>query len=626
MLSQSTLGRRQSRATATNGLHSGAIATGPGPEAAGGDPVHEAVADGPDAGAAAATGPDAGAAAAAGPRAFTIVDPHRDSISQAELQTDQQPARLETSLLAHETVEQQMSNDSVQQLIHGQPYGQAQLPGLLPIYLPLVIPLGHGLSADAETQHPIWNPISSSAGLSIGPSQPAHAAVSPQPGVVLNPSATIAPQPQHPVIPGAHSQLPNQTSQPGNAQSPPEMRNPLLAPQCASVPLVPQQADQPNSQLSIPSIRLHSSPQLQAQALSRDQPSPQLINPGLAGDQSVIAAKAPDGSKGRTEAERSGGDLPVDGQCLSVEGPQLSAERQVSVGLQIQAPPAQAAKAEQQLLKAKREMMNTRSVKGNKAHNSANLQPVQGLAQRSDSAALSSAQSAGTRRSLRSSSGTAAAAESRGAVDAAAARAVSSGLAAPAVLPGSGHVSVSVPMAQLPYAPAAKAQHQTSETARPQIVSLGLTNAASLPHVAPSSSSGPSSSLDHRAAPGPAPIVTPRAAPSSVSSDAQPKSAASPVPSSGPNINPKSAPISVPSSGPSPVAGTSDPSRAAPTLQAAAPVLPKAASDASPKPLLRAASMSAPSTEPASAVLCSPPRPAPRQTPKPPPRLQRSML
>ncbi|KAL0031909.1 hypothetical protein WJX79_004616 [Trebouxia sp. C0005] len=118
-----------------------------------------------------------------------------------------------------------------------------------------------------------------------------------------------------------------------------------------------------------------------------------------------------------------------------------------------------------------------------------------------------------------------------------------------------------------------------------------------------------------------APIVTPRAAPSSVSSDAQPKSAASPVPSSGPNINPKSAPISVPSSGPSPVAGTSDPSRAAPTLQAAAPVLPKAASDASPKPLLRAASMSAPSTEPASAVLCSPPRPAPRQTPKPPPTL-----
>ena len=709
MLSQSTSNRRQSRATATNGLHSGAVATGPGPEAAASDPVHEAVANGPDAGAAAATGPDAGAAAAAGPRAVANLDPQRDETSQAELQIDQQPARLEASLLAHETMDQQMSNDSMQHLFHGQPYGQAQLPGLLPGHLALVIPPGHGFPADGAFQHhPIWNAISSSAGLFIVPSQPTQAAVSPQPGVVLNPSATLVPQPQQHVIPGTHSQLPNQTSHTGRAQSPPEMHNPLLAPQATSVPLVPQQADRPNPQLPIPSLRLHSSPQLQgqtqrdhlspqlqAQALSQDQPSPQLFDPCPAGDQpghellsqpsprvqpspeesspaiaptstkrvlrhksksnaqSVITAKAPDASKGRTEAEQSGADLPVDGQHLSAEGPHLSAERhelsaerqhlsaerQVSVGLPIQAPPAQAAKAEQQSLKAKRGMMNTR-VKGNKTLDSANLQPAQGLAQRSDSAALSSAQTAGTRRSLRSSSGTAAA-ESRGAVDAAAARAVSSGLAAPAVLPGSGPVSVSIPMAQLPYAPAAKTQRQTSETARPQIASLGLTNAASSPNCAPSSSSGPSPSLDQvlksvpstalRAAPGPAPTVTPRAAsrsvPASVPPLTQPKSAASPVPRSGPNVNPKSPPGSVPSSAPSPVAGISDPSRAvsasrtAPNLPAAALILPKAGSDAIPKPLLRAASTSAPSPEPASAALRSPPRPSPRQTPKPPPML-----
>ncbi len=740
-LSQSTLNRRQSRASAANGLHSGAVAAGPGPEAASSEPVHEAVANGPDAGAAAATGPDAGAAAAtgpdagaaaaAGPRAVSTVDPHRNSISQAELQTDHQPARLEASLLAHETMDQQMSNDSVQQLFHGQPYGQAQLPGLLPGHLPLVIPPGHGLP-DAFQHHPIWNAISNSAGVFLVPGQPAQAAVSPQPGHVLNPSATFAPQPQQHVIPGTDAQLPNQTSHTGSAQSPPAMHNPLLALQSTSFPLVPQQDDQPNSRLPIPSLRLHSipqlygqtqrdqlSPQLQAQALSQDQPSPQLqaqdpsrdqpspqlfdlspagsqpsprvqpspkeSSPSIAptsakrvlrrksksNAQSVVTAKAADASTGRTEAEQSGADLPVDGQNLSAEGPQLSAERQQlsaerqqlsaerqqlsagrqqlsaegpqlsaerqeSVGLPIQAPPAQAARAEQQSLQAKRGLMNTRSVKGNKTQEPANLQPAQGLAQRSDSAALSSAKKAGTRRSLRSSSGTAAA-ESRGAVDAAAARAVSSGPASPAVLAGSGPVSVSIPMAQLPYTPAAKAQRQTSETARPHTASLGLTNAAILPNFAPSSSLGPSPSLDQipksapsttpRAAPGPAPTVTPRVAPTSVPasvpSDPQPKSAASPVPSSVPNVNPKSAPGSVPNSAASPFAGTSDPSRAvpaskaAPTLQAAAPILPKAV----PKLLPRAASTSAPRPAPASTALRVPPRPAPRQTPKPPPTL-----
>ncbi len=699
MLSQSTSNRRHSRATATNGLPSGAVATVPGPEAAGSDPVHEAVATGPDAVAAAATGPDAGAAAAAGPRAVANTDPLRDSISQAELQTDQQPARLEASLLAHETMDQQMSNDSVQELFHGQPYGQAQLPGLLPGHLPLVIPPGHGLPAGAAFQHhPIWNATSSSAGLFIVPSQPTQAAVSPQPGLVLNPSATLAPQPQQHVIPGSHSQLPNQTSHTGSAQSPPETHNSLLAPQSTSFALVPQQAGQPNSQLPIPSLRLHSSPQLldqtkrdqlspqlQAQALNQDQTSPQLFDPCPAGDQpghelrsqpsprvqpspkesppaiapasakrvlrrksksnaqSVITAKGPDALKGRTETEQSGAGLPVDrqhpsaeGQELSAEWQELSAESQVSVGLPTQAPPAKAAKAEQQSLKAKRGMMNTRSVKGNRAQNSAHLQPAQALAQRSDSAALSSAQKAGTRRSLRSSSGTAAG-ESRGAVDAVAARAVSSGLAAPAVLPGSGPASVPIPFAQLPYAPAAQAQPQISEATRAQTASLGLTNAASSPNFAPSSSSGPSSSLDQipksvpstapRATPGPAPTVTPRAAPSSVPASVphiQPKSAASPVPSSGPNVNPKSVPSSVPNSAPSPIAGISDASRAvsapgaAPTLQAAFPILPKAGSDAIQKPLFRAASTSAPSPEPASAVFSGPPRPVHRQTPKPP--------
>ncbi len=691
-LSQSTSNCRQSRASAANGFHSRAVASGPGPEAA---------ANRPDAGAAAATGSDAGAAAAACPRAVANLDPQRDYISQAELQTDQQPARLEASLLAHEKMDQQMSNDSVQQLFHAQPYGQAQLPVLLPGHLPLVIPSGHGLPADSAFQHhPIWNAISSSAGLFIVPSQPSQAAVCPQPGHVLDPSATIAPQPQQHVIPRTYSQLPNRTSHTGTSQSPPEMHNPLLAPQATSFPLVSQQADQPNPQLPVSSPRLHSSPQLQgqaqrdqlspqlqAQALSRDQPSPQLFDSCPAGDQPghellsqpsprvqpspqesspaiaptsakrvlrhksksnaqpVIMAKAPEASKGRTETEQTGAGLPVDGQHPSAEGQelsaerqelsterqQLSAERQESVGLPIQAPPAQAAKAEQQSLKAKRWMLNTRSLKGNKAQD-----PAQGLAQRSDSAALSSAQTAGTRRSLKSSPGTAAA-ESRGAVDAAAARAVSSGLAAPAVLAGSGPVSVSIPMAQLPYAPAAQAQRHTSEAARAQTASLGLTNAAGLPNCAPRSSSGPSPSLDQvpksvpstapREAPGPAPTVTPRVAPNSVPAsvpDVQPKSAASPVPSSGPNVNPKSAPGSVPNSAACPSAGISDPSRAvsapraAPTLQVAGPILPKAASDAIPKPLLRAASSSAPSPEPASAVLRSPPRPGPRQTPKPP--------
>ena len=693
-VSQSTSSRRQSRAAAVNGLHSGAVATGPGPEAAASDPVHEAVANGPDAGAAAAAaGPRAGAAA--GPRAVANIDPHRDSISQAELQTHHQPARLEASLLAHETMDQQMSNDSVQQLFHGQPYGQAQLPGLLPGHLPLVIPAGHGLPAGHAFQHhPIWNAISSSAGLFLVPSQPTQADVSPQPGP--------EPQPQQHVIPGTHSQLPNQACNTGRAQSPPEMHNPQLAPQAASLPSVPQQDDQPSSQLPVPSLRLNSSPQLQgqtqrdqlspqlqAQALSRDQPSPQLFDLWPTSDQpghgqpsprvqpsaeesspaiaptsakrvlrrksksnvhSVVAPKAPDASKGRTEAEQSGADLPgqvdrqqlsaerqqlsAERQQLSVERQRLSAERQESVGLPIQAPPAQAAKAEQQSLKAKRGMTKTRSVKGNKAQDSANLQPAQELAQRSDSAALSSAQTAGTRRSLRSSSGTAAA-DSRGAVDAAAARAVSSGPAAPAVLPGSGPVSVSIPMAQLPYAPAAKAQRQSYEAARPQLASLGLTNAASEPNFAPCSSSGPSLSLaqvpksvpstEPRAAPGSAPTVTPRAAPSSVPASVpthtQPKSAASPVPGSGPNANPKSAPSSVPNSAPSPVAGLSDASRAVPasraaaTLQAAAPIVPNGI----PKLLLRAASTSAPSPDPASAALRGPPRPAPRQTPKPSP-------
>ena len=692
MLSQSTSHRRQSRAAATNGLHSGAVATGPGPEAAASDPVLEAVANGPDAGAAAATSPDAGAAAAAGPRAVANLDPQRENIRQAELQTDQQPARLEASLLAHETMDQQMSNDSVQQLFHGQPYGQAQLPGLLPGHLPLVI---HGLPAsDAFQQHhPIWNAMSAAANVVLVPSQPAQAAVSPQPGP--------EPQTQQHVIPRLHPQHPNQTSPTGSAQSPPEMQKPLLAPQATSFPLVPQQDDQPNSQLPIPSLRLHSSPQLQgqtqrdqlslqlqAQAPSRDQPSPQLFDLCPAGDQPgpellsqpspeelfpaiaptsgkrvlrrksksnaqpVVTAKAPDASKVRTEAEQSG--LPVDGQHLSAEGSQLSAERQQlsaerqqlsakrhelsaerqhlsaerqeSVGLPTQAPPAQAAKAEQQSLKAKRGLLKTRSIKGNKAQDSANLQPAQELAQRSDSAALSSAQTAGTRRSLRSSPGTAAA-ESRGAADAAAARAVSSSPAAPAVLAGSGSVSVSIPMAQLPYAPAAKAQRQSSKTARPQIASLSTASAASSPNFAPSSSSGPNPSLDQapksvpstapRAAPGPAPTVTPRAAPSSVP-------ALVPL-----GIRLKSAASPVPSSAPSPVAGISGPSRAvsapraAPIGQprAAGPKSPKAASDAIPKPLLRAASTSAPSPEPASTALRGPPRPAPRQTPKPPPTL-----
>ena len=696
-LSQSTSTRCHSKANATNGLHSGAVATDPGPEAAGSNPVHEAVADGPDAGAAAATGPDAGAAAA-GPRAVTNVDPHRDGISQAELQTDQQPARLEASLLAHETMDQQMSNGSVQQLFHGQPYGQAQLPGLLPGHLPLVIPSGHGLPVDAAFQHhPIWNAINSSAGLFLNPSQPTQAAVSPQPGP--------AHQTQQHVIPGTHSQLLNQTSHAGSAQSPPEMHNPLLAPQSMSVPLVPQQDGQLNSQLPVPSLRLHSSPQLQgqtqrdqlspqlqAQAVSQDRLSPQLFDLCPAGDQpghellsqpsprvqpspedsspaiaptsakrvlrrksksnaqSVITAKAPDASEGRIEAEQSGADLPADGQHVSAEGPQLSAEghelsaerqqlsaeRQVSVGLPIQAPPAQAAKAEQQSLKAKKGMMNSRSIKGNRAQGSANLQPAHALAQRSDSAALSSAEKAGTRRSLRSSSGTPAA-EPRGAVDTAAARAVSSGLAAPAVIPGSGPVSVSIPMAQLPYAPAAKAQRHTSEVARPQSTTLGLASAANLPNFAPSSISGLTPSLDQvpksvpRVAPSPAPTVTPRVAPGavpvSVPPGTQPKSGTSPVPSTGPNGNPRSAPASVPNSAASPVAGISDPSRAvsapraAPTLQAAGPKLSQAGSGAIPKPLPRAASTSAPSPEPASAALPGRPRPAPRQTPKPPPTL-----
>ena len=682
MLSQSTSHRRQSRAAATNGLHSGAVATGPGPEAAASDPVLEAVANGPDAGAAAATspdagaaaatGPDAGAAAAAGPRAVANLDPQRENISQAELQTDQQPARLEASLLAHETMDQQMSNDSVQQLFHGQPYGQAQLPGLLPGHLPLVI---HGLPAsDAFQQHhPIWNAMSAAANVVLVPSQPAQAAVSPQPGP--------EPQTQQHVIPRLHPQHPNQTSPTGNAQSPPEMQNPLLASQATSFPLVPQQDDQPNSQLPIPSLRLHSSPQLQgqtqrdqlspqlqAQAPSRDQPSPEELSPAIAptsgkrvlrrksksNAQPVVTAKAPDASKVRTEAEQSGAGLPVDGQHLSAEGPQLSAERQQlsaerqqlsakwhelsaerqqlsaerqeSVGLPTQASPAQAAKAEQQSLKAKRGLLKTRSIKGNKAQDSANLQPAQELAQRSDSAALSSAQTAGTRRSLKSSSGTAAA-ESRGAADAAAARAVSSGPAAPAVLAGSGSVLVSIPMAQLPYVPAAKAQRQSSKTARPQIASLSTASAASSPNFAPSSSSGPNPSLDQapksvpstapRASSGPAPTVTPRAAPSSVP-------ALVPL-----GIRLKSAASPVPSSAPSPVAGISGPSRAVPAPRAApigqpraaAPKSPKAASDAIPKPLLRAASTSAPSPEPASTALRGPPRPAPRQTPKPPPTL-----
>lgn len=337
-----------------------------------------------------------------------------------------------------------------------------------------------------------------------------------------------------------------------------------------------QQLNPSSPQLLIPNLRLQLSPQLQGQVLSRDQSGP--WQPPL-GDQSSPKALSPPvapASADRILRRRSGSlpkvavndgnlqqaqvqpetGLPTKG--LSAERQQLPTERQLSKGPTGDVPSANIAKAEQLSLKAKRGMMNTRSVRSSRSPSVPGDIQAAHTTQRSDSAAPGSAapvsavpdsaaphsaQDLRTRRSHRRSSKTTI---SEPKVSAAATGAVSSSPSAPA-LPSGTAASVSIPASKLPYAPSAPpttTYGQAPVTSSPHAAALGPLQAADPASTAPISPLSPPSA-DPKSGPTAAPSTSPALDVSAglrPVSKAVPSSVLSAPPKAGPSMNPQSPP------------------------------------------------------------------------------------
>ena len=335
-----------------------------------------------------------------------------------------------------------------------------------------------------------------------------------------------------------------------------------------------QQLNPSSPQLLIPNLRLQLSPQLQGQVLNRDQSgpcqpplgdqsSPKVLSPPVAPASADRILRRRSGSLPKSDVNngnlqqahvQAGKGLPTG--ALSAERQQLPTEGQMSKALLGDVPFAKAAKAEQQSLKAKRGMMNTRSVRSSRSV-PGDIQAAH-TTQRSDSAAPGSAapdsvvpdsaapqsaQDMRTRRSLRRSSKTTIS-EPRD--SAAATGAVLSSPNAPA-LPSGRAASVLIPASKLPYAPSAPpttTYGQIPVTSSPPAAALGPLLAADPATTAPISPLSPPSAhpkLGPTAAPSASPALDCRAILNPVRK-AVPSSVLSAPPKAGSSVNPQPPP------------------------------------------------------------------------------------
>lgn len=255
--------------------------------------------------------------------------------------------------------------------------------------------------------------------------------------------------------------------------------------------------------------------------------------------------------------------LPVEGQQVPAEGQELPASKGLPVKV---LPGGKGPRAEQQSLKAKRGMMNTRGVKGGALQQPEVTHTAQTLTQPTDSVALSSAckgdppatagVALGTKSPLHIAPRTNAACADDGAAPAAA-KAGPNGPAPLAPVTGVAPSSVSIPMTKLPTQYESPSKHASANAQAASLASRAAAPRANsvprpVPNPVPSllpgsnSTSGPVPSSVTRADPKADPRLDPKAVPKST-----PKPAPRAAPKPGPQPTPLPPPMPAPKPAPS---------------------------------------------------------------------------